>query len=518
MTTTEQYTIHEVIQMIERDQLRLPIFQRYFVWSNNQIADLFFTLFTDNTFGAISTIKTTTNYEIFKSRSFIDDIKDKYHLSEYNYTPNYTKDNPLFLVLDGQQRLQSFYLTFKGFFDNEEVFFNTEDCSVNFFTQNPNSEIWIPIKKLYRQLDLNPSSYTSAAKHFGKPGNACIFKFYYHVFFKRNIVLLTSKPNHHLFEDQKRFLELFIMLNTTGKQLSKGEIYTCVAKGLGTDTEVFFSKLTKFTDKINILTESESKLREKQRYTLFATCIYHKSDVMADMFYILYYCLIEEGEVSKLIDIQRIKGFYSIEHITKIVKFILKKMKIENLDMLYNFIVLCTKIQYIISIDILQHADIITFLFRKYKEANSAPNMLECIIEWMSIKLERYCYDNNSLKQIVLYYLGFATVYDAKDMYCPLIVKRIPNSNIFLLDMYATGNTTDDNSCYFQITDKLEIEDKTANSWLGEKKFEINIEEIKLYDNSKDLDKNNATYFNKLAKVWQQKGTEWDNLLNEQNI
>ena len=71
MTKPEEYTIHEVIQMIEGGEIKLPVFQRRYVWSKEQVEKLFSTVFNDNPFGAISAIKTTDDYPIFASRTFL---------------------------------------------------------------------------------------------------------------------------------------------------------------------------------------------------------------------------------------------------------------------------------------------------------------------------------------------------------------------------------------------------------------------------------------------------------------
>nr|MCR5454121.1 DUF262 domain-containing protein [Bacteroidales bacterium] len=124
MTTTEQYTIHEVIQMIEGGEIKIPIFQRRYVWTNRQVSELFSTVLNDNPFGAISAIKTTDDNPIFASRTFFEDLKDRYELSEFNDGQHHDKNNPLYLILDGQQRLQSFYLGLTSKFDNKELCFN----------------------------------------------------------------------------------------------------------------------------------------------------------------------------------------------------------------------------------------------------------------------------------------------------------------------------------------------------------------------------------------------------------
>ncbi|MBQ3690824.1 MAG: DUF262 domain-containing protein [Bacteroidales bacterium] len=277
MTTTEQYTIHDIVQMIKEDKLRLPTFQRNYVWEKTDIVKLFSTLFSDNTFGAISVIKTTTSYPIFSTRSFIDDLRDKYQLSEANYTPNYSPDDPLYLILDGQQRLQSFYLAFEGTFDNDELFFNTEDCTVGFYENCPNDN-WIPIKKLYNKM--SRSSYEQTAKFFGKEGNKSIFKFFYHIFFTKSITFLISEPINELEKDRERFTNLFIKVNASGKGLDKWEAYKCIIMGMRPETVEMFRKL-------DTIRELISKNMSKTKYNKLDYNLY-------SLLNIIYFCVLNE--------------------------------------------------------------------------------------------------------------------------------------------------------------------------------------------------------------------------------
>lgn len=247
MTTTEQFTIHEVVQMIKEDKLRLPTFQRNYVWEKTDIVKLFSTLFSDNTFGAISAIKTTMGHQIFSTRSFIDDLQDKYQLTESNYMPNYTSDDPLYLILDGQQRLQSFYLAFDGDFDEEDLYFNTENCTVAFYETRPNDNC-IPIKKVYNKM--SRVSYEQTAKFFRKDKNENIFKFFYHISFTKRITFLISEPSNELEKDRERFTNLFIKLNTSGKGLDKWETFRCIITGMRPETVTMFSDLTLLENKI----------------------------------------------------------------------------------------------------------------------------------------------------------------------------------------------------------------------------------------------------------------------------
>lgn len=258
MTTTEQYTIHEVIQMIEGGEIKLPIFQRRYVWSKKQVENLFSTVFNDNPFGAISAIKTTDDYPIFASRTFFEDLKDKYQLSESNDGQNHSKDNPLYLILDGQQRLQSFYLGLTSKYDDMELCFNKQEGTFKFCTEYDKKEC-ISVKQLYKKIWNN--TYENVAQNFNAENveivNKNIFKFYYHFFFQKRIVMLLAYPHNKdkgnvikLREDKNNLFELFVKLNTGGINLDIYEIYASKLKAHNSLWEKLFIKIDQEFNKI----------------------------------------------------------------------------------------------------------------------------------------------------------------------------------------------------------------------------------------------------------------------------
>ncbi|MDH1088705.1 DUF262 domain-containing HNH endonuclease family protein [Pantoea brenneri] len=117
-------SIKAIVQEINNDDadgggLWLPNIQRQFVWHTNQIARLFDSVMRQYPLSSMLFWKTR---EVIKHRKFIQnfnggkvDLKDHYH---------HGKPKAKWLVLDGQQRLQSFYLALKGSIDGHVLHFN----------------------------------------------------------------------------------------------------------------------------------------------------------------------------------------------------------------------------------------------------------------------------------------------------------------------------------------------------------------------------------------------------------
>ena len=96
----------------------LPNIQRYFVWSEEQICRLFDSILREYPIGTLLIWK--TNSEI-RHRKFIDNWKSSLRVSDF-YVPEDTKKK--YLILDGQQRLQSLFIGLRGSYEGKELAFD----------------------------------------------------------------------------------------------------------------------------------------------------------------------------------------------------------------------------------------------------------------------------------------------------------------------------------------------------------------------------------------------------------
>jgi len=105
--------IVDVINDIYKKNYLLPAIQREFVWNTDQIEKLFDSLMRDYPVGSFLLWK--VEKENVKEYEFYEFIKD-YHERDNRNAPkaNVTGEEGITVVLDGQQRLTSLYLAFKG--------------------------------------------------------------------------------------------------------------------------------------------------------------------------------------------------------------------------------------------------------------------------------------------------------------------------------------------------------------------------------------------------------------------
>jgi hypothetical protein len=103
-----KYFFPSLMNDIENGRVRLPPFQRDFVWSPPKVIDLMDSIYKGYPIGSFFYWKA--------SREYITLFRDIKSLS----LPSPAPDQELFFILDGQQRLTSIWATFKGALINED--------------------------------------------------------------------------------------------------------------------------------------------------------------------------------------------------------------------------------------------------------------------------------------------------------------------------------------------------------------------------------------------------------------
>ena len=112
--------IYDVMGEIHRGSYRIPNIQRGYEWGKARIAKLLDSIMNGYPIGAIMVWKPTPEVQAdISDRSFIADFRsDQDYLSDSAHP----SDAEAYLVLDGQQRLQSLYLSFYGSYDGARVY------------------------------------------------------------------------------------------------------------------------------------------------------------------------------------------------------------------------------------------------------------------------------------------------------------------------------------------------------------------------------------------------------------
>jgi len=109
--------ISSLITQIDNKEIVLPAIQRDFVWSENRITMMFDSIMRGYPLGITLLWETYLN---IKYRKFNEDYLPE---TKYSFKDN-DKRNRLKLVLDGQQRLQSLFISLKGTFNNKALYFD----------------------------------------------------------------------------------------------------------------------------------------------------------------------------------------------------------------------------------------------------------------------------------------------------------------------------------------------------------------------------------------------------------
>ncbi len=261
----EQYTIHEAVEKLSTNEFVLPSFQRRFVWKNSRIRDLFDTIIQNNLFGSISAIKQIGTCNLFEYYKKFD-IKGQ---PEYSHKSRTGVAPPLYYIIDGQQRLTVLHNVLMGInilSDGIKLFFDLDDCTflLSDKVNDDNEHYCIEVSTLYDGLRKynsanNPSytDYCSKLKISDEKQKESVFKFYYSFFFNRSInVSLVFSDSDNKEQTKKRFIDLFVKINTGGINLTPVDVALCTLKGYFNDFEHTIDKVYQYESFPNIFVNS----------------------------------------------------------------------------------------------------------------------------------------------------------------------------------------------------------------------------------------------------------------------
>ena len=119
MAIWTEYRVSDVVSNIDDGKFVLPVIQRELVWNEDKMCLLFDTLLKGNSFGGIIVLEEEKDSKpLFAFRKFSPD-----GTQQNSYEENKLSQNQFF-VIDGQQRLQSFYIGLKGSIHGKRLFFD----------------------------------------------------------------------------------------------------------------------------------------------------------------------------------------------------------------------------------------------------------------------------------------------------------------------------------------------------------------------------------------------------------
>ena len=286
MAVWRSYRISDVITEIENEKFVLPVIQRPLVWTEEKMELLFDTLLKGDSFGAIMVIEENKDSKpLFNFRPFTRDgnsIPSK-EVGKLTQLQNF--------VIDGQQRLQSFYIGLRGSINGKVLYFDSySDFNTEFEFKfeneaqklpersKDNSDRTIPEHRWYRASgllqrlkDTNDDDQVAseiisahhitdeiAKTHISKNVRA----FYKNVIASDTLGIARVVVNKSFDEtvNRQRIVELFKRLNDGGTKLSSFDLIASLLKGYAWEMEEFLREIKESYEDIGLSQDNLIKL------------------------------------------------------------------------------------------------------------------------------------------------------------------------------------------------------------------------------------------------------------------
>ena len=270
--------IKEVVTKIKDGEFVLPVIQRRLVWKEEAMTNLFNSVLKGHSFGAVIGLEEEKNsIPLFAFREF---TKDGSPCAAS--MPDTPLSHKQFFVIDGQQRLQTFYIGLLGSLNGKIMYFDLysdfQGEEYDFIFAVPSEEklpkvnrervernsnlrpdeislikecFWYPVKDLYDRLsktndeeqvadyiiDYYKIVDTIQEKHIRRN----IAKFYKSIFSARSVGIskVTVNSSKSEIENRQKMVELFRRLNDGGTRLSALDLVASTLKGFDYHMEKF---------------------------------------------------------------------------------------------------------------------------------------------------------------------------------------------------------------------------------------------------------------------------------------
>lgn len=275
MAGWKPYTVDEIASEVHQRTFVLPVVQRRLVWSADKMELLFDTLLKGNAFGGIIVLEEALDTKpLFESRPFSQDGQT--HMSS-------ERDEILrqkkFFVIDGQQRLQTFFMGLFGSFEGKTLYFDlygNHQSSYEFRFdiksllrgqvdgdlaeqgRSIRERRWQSVPELYRLLRNQGGDANDVIRNLlASPERedsihedalrANVSAFCKHIFQENRVGVdaVTINRNRPELENRQRIVELFRRLNDGGTVLSSFDLFASILKGLNWHMESFLEEMLK---------------------------------------------------------------------------------------------------------------------------------------------------------------------------------------------------------------------------------------------------------------------------------
>jgi len=286
MAIWKTYRVTDVVTEIEQGKFVLPVIQRSLVWTEDKMELLFDTLLKGDSFGGVMVIeeekdtKPLFNYRLFTENGYFIPSGQVNNLKQLQL-----------FVIDGQQRLQTFYIGLKGTINGKSLYFDLfsdfnseyefkfekeENKLPKVSKENVDRKIqehfWYPAKELLLRLKdtndedqvadeiIKKSSITEDNKktHIVKNVKA----FYKNIITAEalgisKVVINKSLPEN---DNRQRIVELFRRLNDGGTRLSSFDLVASILKGFEWEMEGFLREILEEYQDIGLTQDNLIKL------------------------------------------------------------------------------------------------------------------------------------------------------------------------------------------------------------------------------------------------------------------
>jgi hypothetical protein len=274
MATWKTYRITEAVKDINEGKFVLPVIQRRLVWDEEKMELLFDTLLKGDSFGGIMVIEEEKESKpLFSFRNFTKDGSNLQSCEKLQL------DKSQYFVIDGQQRLQSFFIGLFGTMNGKNLYFdlfsnykseyefkfskdeNTLPLSSKDERRTTSDCCWYSVKKLLEELKKSNNDRIVAKQIIkGHSINDELKEELIEInvsSFYRNIIsgetlglsLVTVDKNEDEIINRQRIVELFRRLNDGGTRLSGFDLVASMLKGFDWKMEEYIDiTLKEFSD------------------------------------------------------------------------------------------------------------------------------------------------------------------------------------------------------------------------------------------------------------------------------
>jgi uncharacterized protein with ParB-like and HNH nuclease domain len=277
MANWEAFRVSDVVTKISNNEFVLPVIQRRLVWNEEKMEMLFDTLLKGNSFGGIICIEEERGSEpLFAFRPFTKDGNPVDSMQR-----DVLNQNHMF-VIDGQQRLQTFYIGLLGSYAGKEMYFDLfsdfKNLEYSFKFENEESRLpkqdleketiqrhmWYSARDLFKRLKetndedqvaeeiIKLKAITDEQEKNHIMRNVKVF--YKNIFSATNIGISKININKSLDlnANRQRVVELFRRLNDGGTKLSSYDLVASILKGFDWRMERFLDSILADNDDIGL--------------------------------------------------------------------------------------------------------------------------------------------------------------------------------------------------------------------------------------------------------------------------